>query len=686
METFHIQFTWPISVIKTMLEQVNVKGLGEINPKTEMYSSWPNKEDWQAWTYSIASKMITRTTEKTTQTIDDNLIAVETKLNNLLSSDVSKDDQVETLKMLISELEQIQDLIFTPNSCEHYPYFVRWFTLNLMVLTVFNQYETRVAQVKIVQLWYKSSSYLGRVMQMAVADRKNLIGQAFTGDNLDNVFIKDHLEQKALTKNINFDTKDEVLGTLIEIQEVLSIKTGEQHLQDIKFDETVSLLRIGREALAVTTESRTKQENLPDPTEFLTNFREMEQKQGEEAKEKVIITFNELVYSEPQALPSNPESRLISTRKEDDKKVDGIALTAAIIKEAAGFINNPSSINAVSVSKAIFSTAVGAIPGVGAIASAVTNLLFGLLFPPKPEKDLWAAFEEKMDRLIDEKLGEADAKSIENTLSAIEFTLRKYTTTLSKPIPFPTIVNGVVTSITQKKFITNDEIIELKGLLRIALNSLVGLHFTFKNPPSGSYFLTVRHYLRFFGTFMLALSSAKTLGMNIDEEKKLLYDGVLDYLTSAMIGIVTVRARDLIVDSNSDKSTKYFIQDRRLNKQVSELYSINMDTFPGQTILTHARDAARAIAVVRLLKELTISIAESIEKDSPDTANDLRKRYQDYSYSLRTLHWQAKISYSIVFHNELTPVADASFVSYSSREEFCNLDSNRPLRNTVFDK
>lgn len=642
METFHIEFTWPISVIKTMLDQINVKGLGEVNPKTRMYSSWPAREDWEALTSSIASKMITKPKEDEAQIIDNRLTAAEAKLNALLSSDAIKNEQVETLKTLITELEEIQSLIYLENSDEHYPFFARWFTLNVIVLTLFNQYETRVAQVRIVKLWYEASDYLQNVMHIASINRNQSIGQELTGEHLEKIFIKDNLHQKILTKSINFI--DDKNSSISVIRDILANQIAQQHLRDIHFDKIITLLREGRNSLIVTKTSKTKQENVGTPMQFWTAFNLKIAKQTEQSKELVENTLNEMVLEEPQPVPLHQQLSQGRNSSISSRKIDKEELASDIINAIGEIISNPSDVQPIDVIQSTLSIGLGLIPGFGGILSTLSDTIFSFFGSSGSDRNPWKEFEEKMIDLIKNYMGEYDAGTITVKLNLLETYIQEYISLTSNVMPKGQYLSKGTTSQKDLDDFQN-------RLNTVVISNLRELKIIFNDPPSKSYFHTCPYYLRYFKNTLLLLSIAKTLKLNIDYDIEHLYDnGPVVYIPFVIDKLVAQCKGDVRATYNTKKNDKNFIKEHRLDNLLTGEIKIDFDDNNEKETWHHlersAKSSAGIIAVTQLMKEPIIEIIKALENDSSMT-NTIKNKYVE---KIQKLHSEIYSEYSHAKH------------------------------------
>lgn len=669
METFHIQFQWPLSTVKTMMDKINVGGLGDINPTTSMYSSWANKADWQEFTSSIASQMITKSSDEAIQAVDNLLTSAELKLNELLVSSESSEVKLAGVKSLIADIEEIQGLICSTESIEHYPFFARWFTLSIMVLTVYNQYESRVAQVRIVQLWYIAKDYVQSAMHIATAERKNQIALAVADDDL--FYIKDYGNQTALSVGVNFQSED--MKDLTLVQDIIATEKAQQYLNDLKFSEIVSLLSIGRNAIAVTGESRTSQENVANPTLFWDDYTETINTQLAQDREKLTTSYAQLAYSEAQPLPSYTVEPLELRAADKDKpeKVDAAKLTESILNEVASYIDGSNKPTAVQIAKSIFSLAVGAIPGVGGVLSGITNLVFAFLGSNKEEKDPWLEFEKQLLYKVGNLLGEAEVRDIQNKLKTIDEYLKIYTNTMAKAL---------------ERKLTDNDLITLRSDISIQVRDIKSLKNQFLNPTSASHVHTAPCFLHFFQTSILVLSAAKTLDIDIAPHKQTLYDDTLKYITLAISGIVNQRKGEVYSDYTSNCSgSTYFIKDRRLDKKLSGDFSGK--SYGYECLVNGTKNAAGLVAAIQILKETTGVVIENIKVDNPAIADSIKRAYQVNS-GTSIWHWQGQ-AWSYTAQRDakalLPKIPDTGVISFMDYPTLYSLNETVKLPKTVFE-
>lgn len=191
METPHIQFTWSSDVLATILDSLGIQGLGSFDKTTGLYSAWPEGERWALYTAKIRQWMPALLSNEECETIEKKLTAVESAFNAYLSE--ADAGNLTALQKMIEQLGEIEALIRNRGRDFHaaFPYFARWFTLNIAVVHAFMNHDHRAGQIQGLKLWWRGRDYLERVSSSAHAARANQIATALTGAFRDRIYVLD---------------------------------------------------------------------------------------------------------------------------------------------------------------------------------------------------------------------------------------------------------------------------------------------------------------------------------------------------------------------------------------------------------------------------------------------------------------------------------------------------------------
>jgi hypothetical protein len=257
----HIEFTWPSETLADILNILGIEGLGSLNEEAGFFSSWPTQENWFLYIIMVQQQIPTLLEDEVTN-IEEKLSAVETTFNHHLSGlNNANEAQVSgELRQLIDELEEIEKLISQRDSHAAYPYFARWFTLNLAVVSLLMKYENRYAQVRGVKLWWSVKYYLDRVCGWSYRERVDQINLQYTGALNNRVYVRDYRENMVLTLDVLCGGEEEV--KLDELFRYLRRYAAWQHMQEILLPANYNILENVVAALSVTENSNTKQDQV----------------------------------------------------------------------------------------------------------------------------------------------------------------------------------------------------------------------------------------------------------------------------------------------------------------------------------------------------------------------------------------------------------------------------------------
>ena len=260
----HIEFTWPSETLEVILGTLGIEGLSSFNQETGFFSSWPTQENWLSYIIRSQQQIIPKLIEDEVTSIEEKLSAVETTFNHHLSGlDSANDADIsKELRQLIDKVEEIGKLICERESHAAYPYFARWFTLNLAVLSLLMKYDkqNRYAQLRGVNLWWIGKNYLDRVANWSYRERLNQIYLQYTGAFNDRVYVRDERENMPLTFDVPCRGEEE--AELHELYLHLRSYAAWQHMKKIGLPANYQILEEVITALSVTENSNTKQDQV----------------------------------------------------------------------------------------------------------------------------------------------------------------------------------------------------------------------------------------------------------------------------------------------------------------------------------------------------------------------------------------------------------------------------------------
>ncbi|MFK0734781.1 MAG: hypothetical protein ACFKPT_25020 [Gloeotrichia echinulata GP01] len=274
----HIEFTWPSETLEVILSTLEIEGLGSFNEETGFFSSWPTQENWLS--YIIRSqRQIPRLLEDEVTNIEEKLSAVETTFNHHLSGLSSANDAEisKELRQLIDKLEEIEKLICERDYRAAYPYFARWFILNLAVVSLLMKYENRYAQVRGLKLWWSGKYYLDRVFHWSYRERLDQIDLQYTGAFNNRVYVRDYRENMPLTFDVLCRSEEEV--ELHELYLHLRCYAAWHHIHEICLPVNYQILEEVIAALSVTENSNTKQDQVLPVDSVWSEQRDLIQKE-----------------------------------------------------------------------------------------------------------------------------------------------------------------------------------------------------------------------------------------------------------------------------------------------------------------------------------------------------------------------------------------------------------------------
>jgi hypothetical protein len=620
METPHIEFTWSSDALATILDTLKVQGLGSTNKTTGLYSTWADQEQWALYTSKLMQWMPGLLNDEERKTLEKKLSAVESAFNTYLSQPGSnnKEQRITEFRELLKQLEEIEALICDCGSHAAYPYFARWFTLNVAVLKAFTNYENRLAQVKGVKVWWRGRNYLEQVFHSACSARASQVTTSVTGAFMDRVYVRDERTGTPLTIDVKMGTEDE--NAILNIHQLLRNKAGWQYIKDISLEESVKILEQVRNALTVTTESQTKQDKVLDASQFWRDKQKFIEYEIEEQRKACEPAFDRLINQEIS------KSRLPNEKVDGEGKllIIGIEERAVLAKSVAGDVG-------LEIANELVPTLIGMIPVAGPLIASITKLFFGFLGRSQP--DPWVEFEKKMERLIRLQITNTVAESIKNGLKSFDRELSWFFQEYH-------LYSNNMTPTKRQEFRTRASSL---------IGDISGYQFNVLTPASNAYYKVAPYYQHFFLTFMTALAIGEKMGLETIDfpgRRDALYRDTNTFIYQAFRQISEERKEDITYHhSHSCAGSTHLMYDTRLNRNL--VVDITADS-----ALAASKNAAGLIAGIQLLYELSEYVDGIIQKDGQTTVNksmirdtyDNCRKYYDSSLKNQLLSFKLTLS------------------------------------------
>lgn len=659
METPHIEFTWSSDALATILDTLEVQGLGSGNKTTGLYSTWPQQEQWTLYTSKLMQWMPTLLSDEERDTLENKLSTVESAFNTYLSQPNTGNEkqQATELSELLKQLEEIEALICDRGSHAAYPYFARWFTLNVAVLKVFMNYENRLAQVKGVKVWWRGRKYLEQVFHSACAARASQVTTSVTGAFMDRVYVRDERTGTPLTIDVKMGTEDE--NAILNIQQFLRHTAGWQYIQDISLEESVKILEQVRNALTVTTESQTKQDQVLDASQFWHDKQKFIEYEIEEQRKACEPAFDRLINHEVRkASLSNVKAgaKLFNSQHLDEQLVvvpQQLAELRAAQQQAAprqaalqAFIeaykplvvpqNLPpiekaeaerEFVSAIEIVNRVVPNLLGMIPIIG----DVSGMIFGtfLAFFGGSQPDPWLAFEDKMKRMVRDQISIYDENTIRNKLTgyddSIQLFLREYSQELESA-----------------QGITPIKLAGFKDRIGRMLDSMIVFQPQITTPASNRYLRIAPYYEHYFLTHLFLIAIGEKLEIptyDFPERRKKLYRDTNLFVLNAINQIAQERHDDIQLVTEQlcagGQSTKIYDHFKNVT------FNTAVDTRDTHRIGTY-RKAAGLIASTQLIRELCMRVDGIIQKDT-SIGPSFNKLMVRETYNSKMRHYQSSI-------------------------------------------
>lgn len=648
METPHIKFTWSSDALATILDTIEVQGLGSANKTTGLYSTWPDQEQWALYSSKLMQWMPTLLSDEERETLEKKLSAVESAFNTYLSQPNAdnKDQRITQLRELLKQLEEIEALICDRGSHAAYPYFARWFTLNIAAIREFMNYENRLGEVQGVKIWWDGLNYLGKVFYSAYAERAKQVTISFTGAFHDRVYVWNQQTGTPLTIDVKRGTEDEI--AILNIQRFLQSEAGWQYIQNISLEENFKILEQVRNAVVVTTDSPTKQDEVFDISKSWRERQEAMEYKIAENRKACEPDFDRLINhaARQQSLPDVKAGT--KALRVQQRTAQRLTSQQQAIKDA--FINayRPLVIatartpeektqlerdfpGAIDIVAQVVPDLLGMIPIIGDIYSTIFGVFF--MFLGKESKpNPWVEFEKKVRFLIREAVTDTVADNIRNSLTGFDNRLR----------------NLILEYQQHSTNMTASKRAELINRANALLDNLLGFRPQILTPASNAYFKTAPYYQHFFLTYLAALEVAKTFGVETPAlvlYRTELYEETATYISNACLQIAVERRNDIYSEWKDDKGgQRYLITDRRSNRVLKEMEAAFLVVLGegNRDAAEYVHDsAAGLIAAIQLMRESSLGLHGIIEKDA-DSNFDKTKIQLAYSRAISALHDELK--------------------------------------------
>jgi len=432
-------------------------------------------------------------------------------------------------------------------------------------------------------------------------------------------------------------TEDEI--AILNIQKFLQSEAGWQYIQNISLEENVKILEQVRNAVVVTTDSLTKQDEVFDISKSWRERQEAMEHKIAENRKACEPDFDRLINhaARQQSLPDVKAGA--KALRVQQKTAQPLTPQQQAIKDA--FINAYRPLvlatartpeeraelerdfpGAIDIVAQVVPDFLGMIPIIGDIYSTIFGVFF--MFLGKESKpNPWVEFEKKMRFLIREAVTDTVADNIRNSLTGFDSRLRRL----------------ILEYQQHSTNMTASKRAELINRANGLLDNLVGFRPHILTPASNAYLKTAPYYQHFFLTYLAALEVAKTFGVETPQlvlYRTQLYEETATYISNACLQIAVERSNDIYYDLKDDKDGKFCqINDRRLNRVLKQT-PWWWDQAAAETEHVH-ESAAGLIAAIQLMRESSLCLHRIIEKDA-DSNFDKTKIQQTYSTAIDARH------------------------------------------------
>jgi len=557
------------------LDTLGVQGLGSVNKTTELYSTWPDREQWALYTSKLMQWMPTLLSDEERETLEEKLSAVESTFNTYLSQPDAdnKDQPIAELRELLKQLEEIEALICDRGSHAAYPYFARWFTLNLAVVKAFLNYEKRAGQLRGLKLWWSGRYYLERVFHSAYTARASQVITSVTGAFMDRIYVRDERTDTPLTIDVRMGGEDEI--AVLNIQKFLRSEAGWKYIQDISLEQSVKILGQVRNALTVTTDSPTKQDQVLDASQFWRDKQERIEYEIAEQRKACDPAFDHLINHEArkQSLPAAKmgAKTLVGQKAAQPQKADQQQLVEAFINAYQPLVvatgktpderneiekNFPSAIKIVSE---VVPNLIGMIPIVGDFLGPIYGMFFSFL-GQKSKPNPWVEFEKKMELLVKNAISDFDANNVRNRLRGFDDELNLFINDYDRESKK---VNGITLS----------DLAIFKGRASKLFSDVYQFKTSIVDPASNSYFKVAPYYEHFFVMYIVVLAVAEKMNVgtyDFVDLRTTLYNNAHTFIERAINGIFLERGDDIFEKDVSTCGTyNLVVYDNRLQRELS---------------------------------------------------------------------------------------------------------------------
>jgi len=631
-----IEFTWPSETLEDILGTLGIEGLGSFNEETGFFSSWPTSENWFLYTIRLAGQMPMLLKDEI-KNIEEKLSAVETTFDQHLSGLNSANDPEisKELRQLTDKLAEIEKLICERDSHEAYPYFARWFTLNLAVLSLLMKYENRYAQVRGVKLWFSGKYYLDRVIPLFYGERVDQINLQYTGALNDRVYVRDYRENLALTFDVPCGGEEDV--ELRELHLYLRRYIAWQHIQEIRLPENYNILVQAIAALSVTENSNIKQDQVLSVDSVWSEKHELILKQITDYQERCGDVIEKLINSAAAYLlqPTSGYIEVVAFRSagDEDKKdktkeklskkfqTQFTEKGKAIGESGVDFLTGKAGGTefALTVMQNAIQGVASFIPG-GTAISLMTGLVFKFLMQKGEQNktDPMVALEERLKSFITDQAATTYLDDTQGTLNTNLNKLKSLMADLSW---------SDQEALERTANLRQLDIFSLETGCDGLLERILGTDATNKY-----YSYTFPLIQRFVLLYLLTTYITEALGYRTEayilSRKKRLYHYVFDYIAKACPNLGDYRASKIQFNYYPDCVHPTGALYDEMNKTNVAEYSEMIETNLRDGMLEMARATSRVIYVEQCLRN-TIRMVKEIYQSDVDIALEAARELEE---------------------------------------------------------
>lgn len=516
-----------IKPIKTIIEQLKVEGLGEINNETGLFDSWPQKE---AWKDCLMLSGYGQVDFVPNQKIEKELESVEFAFNRFLASPGS--DKKGYSLSLLQQIKGIQSHICHTEKMgayHTYPYFVRWAVLHIAILKACEINGDAMAQSRLLILIEDIGTYLNDTIESASTFRLKQIQVKTTGIENETIFVQDTRNGKAMTKG--FDAVKEVFEARA-LGKKIADRLAKKYIQESGFGNGFLLLDNIMKGLTIIDGSPAAELNI-----FKGDFKTLAA-----AKTAAPPDYEDFTDDECKKL-STYSSEVLGIHKKS-------------FFQPLQLDENDDT----ELAKNILDTVVGLagllpIPGAGVI-SGITGLLLNWLMPDQPS--LWDQIKDNVQHMVDKAISAADARNIENHLH-------------NQETQYDTWLKWMKTWDPKKPVAES-----YKSFLITIISDLGTVQQMIYHPMSNSKRASLPFFERCFTLQLATFSAALRIGLDYKDQFFSLLTDTWTYLHAAMNEIYYSREYELSLKNENDGwDAKRSVWDSRYSWRMTDIWKYN---------------------------------------------------------------------------------------------------------------